>query len=105
MTTYFISFFLRGGANEIDEMLTRRKVDLCCLQQKRWRRGSARLIKGNNTTYKFFWCGDQSGFRGVGIWLSDSNRIRTHNYLVCKSTLNYLGKLANISHLTTGQLA
>ena len=27
--------------------------------------GSARLIKRNNTTYKFFWCEDQSGFRGV----------------------------------------
>ena len=37
--------------------------------------------------------------------LSDSNRIRTHNHLVCKPKLNYLPKLAKISHLTTGQLA
>ena len=29
------------------------------------------------------------------IWiLSDSNRIRTHNHLICKRTLNHLTKLA-----------
>ena len=26
--------------------------------------------------------------------LGDSNRIRTHNHLVCKQTLNHLAKLA-----------
>ena len=58
---------ISGRANEIAEMLTRRKVDLCCLQETRRRGGSARLIKGKNTIYKFFWCGDQSGFGGVGM--------------------------------------
>ena len=57
-------------ANGIVEMLTRRKVDLCCLQETRWRGGSARLIKGNNTIDKFFWCGNQPGFGGVGIMLA-----------------------------------
>ena len=52
-------------------MLTRWKVDLCCLQETRWRGGSARLIKGNNTIDKFFWCGDQPGFGGVGIMLAE----------------------------------
>ena len=33
--------------------------------------GSAYLIKGNNTIYQFFWCGDQSGFGGVGIMLAE----------------------------------
>ena len=54
-------------ANGIAEMHTRRKVDLCCLQETRWRGGSARLIKGNNTIDKFFWCGDQPGFGEVGM--------------------------------------
>ena len=58
---------ISGRANDIVEMLTRRKVDICCLQETRWRGGSARLIKGKNTIYKFFWCGDQSGFGGVGM--------------------------------------
>ena len=61
---------ISGRANEIAEMLTRRKVDLCCLQETRWRGGSARLIKGKNTIYKFFWCRDQSGFGGAGIMLA-----------------------------------
>ena len=49
---------ISGKANEIVEMLTRRRVDLSRLQETRWRGGSARLIKGNNTIYKFFWSGD-----------------------------------------------
>ena len=32
------------------------------------------------------------------IWsLSDSNGIRTHNYLVCKTALNHLAKLASLA--------
>ena len=52
-------------------MLTRRYVDFCFLQQTRWRAGSARMIKGKNTIYKFFWCGDHSGFGGVVIMLAE----------------------------------
>ena len=62
---------ISGRANENVEMLTRWKVDLCCLQETRWR-GSTQLIKGNNTIYKFFWCTDQSGFGGVGIILAEN---------------------------------
>ena len=52
-------------------MLTRRKVDICCLQETRWRGGSARKIEGKNSIYKFFWSGDQSGLGGVGILLAE----------------------------------
>ena len=45
-----------GRANEIVEMFGW-KVDLCCLQETRWIGGLASLIKGNNTIYKFLWCG------------------------------------------------
>ena len=51
-------------------MITQRKVDLCCLQETRWRGGPACLIKEDNNTFKFFWCGDQSGL-GVGIILAE----------------------------------
>ena len=46
---------ISGRANEIVEVLFQRKIDLYCLQETRWRGGSAVLIKGNNTIYKFFW--------------------------------------------------
>ena len=62
---------INGRANEIVEMLTRREANLGCLQETRWRGGSARLIKGNNAIYNFFWCGDQSGFGGLGIILAE----------------------------------
>ena len=57
---------ISGRANKIVEMLIQQKVDLCHLHETKWRGGSASLIKGNNIIYKFVWCGDQSGFEGVG---------------------------------------
>ena len=62
---------MNGRAHEVVDMLTRRNVDICCLQETRWRGGSARKIEGKNCKYKFFWCGDQSGIGGVGIMLAD----------------------------------
>ena len=50
---------ISGRGNEDAEMLTRRKVDLCCLQETRWREGSARLVKEKYSIYKFFWSGNQ----------------------------------------------
>ena len=46
---------------------TRWRVDLCCLQETRWRGRSTRLVKGKDSIYKFFWSGDQSSFGGVGL--------------------------------------
>ena len=40
---------ISGRANEIAEMLTQRKVDLCCLQEIRWKGGSARLIPSTSS--------------------------------------------------------
>ena len=62
---------ISGRANKVVEILTRRKVDLYCLQETRWIGGSARLIKENDTIYKFFWCVDKSGFGGVGVMLAE----------------------------------
>ena len=62
---------MSGRANEVVEMLTRRKVDVCCLQETRWRGGSARKIEGKDSLYKFFWSGDKSGFGGVGVMLAE----------------------------------
>ena len=37
------------------ETLTRRKVDVCCVQEVRWRDASIRLITGKNSKYKMGW--------------------------------------------------
>ena len=62
---------MSGRSNEIIEMLTRRKIDICCAQETRWRGGSARMVKGKDSRYKFLWCGNQSGFGGVGILIAE----------------------------------
>ena len=60
-----------GRANEVVETLERRHVDICCVQETRWRGGSARMISGKSCRYKFFWIGDDSGTGGVGILLAE----------------------------------
>ena len=51
-------------------MLTCQKVDLCCLQETRWRGGLGCLVKGKDCICKFFWSKIQFGFGGVGIMLA-----------------------------------
>ena len=58
---------LCGKAGEIVETLTRRCVDICCLQETRWKGGSARLVEGNDSIFKIFWVGCSTGSGGVGI--------------------------------------
>ena len=46
---------MRGRSSEIVETITRRNIDLCCVQEVRWRGASARHIIGKDSRYKFFW--------------------------------------------------
>ena len=62
---------LRGRVSEVVEMATRRKVDVCCLQETRYRGGSCRTIKGKDTKYKLFWSGNDKGTAGVGIMVAE----------------------------------
>ena len=66
---------LRGKAAEIVETASRRRVDLCCLQETRWKGGldasQNRMIKGKDSCYKFYWAGNQEGTGGVGIILAE----------------------------------
>ena len=59
------SMHRRSG--EVVEVLERRKVDVCCVQEVRWSGESARLLTGRDSQYKFFWTGGSTGFGGVGI--------------------------------------
>ena len=44
---------MRGRSSEIVETITRRNIDLCCVQEVRWRGASARHITGRDSRYKF----------------------------------------------------
>ena len=62
---------MRGRSSEIVETITRRNVDLCCVQEVRWRGASARHITGKDSRYKFFWVGNNQGTSGVGVLLAE----------------------------------
>ena len=85
---------MSGRAGEVVETLERRKIDICCVQETRWRGGSARMITGKENRYKFFWIGDASGFGGVGVlvvekWIEnvlDIDRIDSRKLDCCLET-------------------
>ncbi|CAI9722267.1 Hypothetical predicted protein [Octopus vulgaris] len=62
---------LKGRSGEIVEMLERRCVDICCMQEVRWRGGSARFLTGKEHRYKIFWAGNTDGVGGVGILIAE----------------------------------
>ena len=62
---------LRGRSSEVVEIVFRRGVDLCCLQEVRLRGTSARMIVGKDSCYKVFWIGSENGNGGVGILLAE----------------------------------
>ena len=40
---------MHGRSSEVVKMLTRRAVDLCCIQESRWRGASARIISSKDS--------------------------------------------------------
>ena len=62
---------LRGRASEVVETVSRRNIDICCLQEVRWRGAGTRTITGKDTQYKLFWIGNQEGNGGVSVMLAE----------------------------------
>ena len=63
---------MRGRAGEIVEVVSRRKISVCAIQESRWKGQSARMISGKDSKYKFYWCGDESGHGGVGLLIEEA---------------------------------
>ena len=53
------------------EELRKRKVDVCCLQEVRWRGEGARFIGVKGRRYKLWWCGNDDKTGGVGILIKE----------------------------------
>ena len=62
---------MHGRASEIVETLARRRIDICAVQETRWRGCSTKMISGKHCRYKLLWSGDTSGFVGVGILVAE----------------------------------
>ena len=91
---------MRGRSGEIAEMAARRRLDICCVQETRWKGGSARNIGCDDGWYKFFWVGCEDGVAGVGVLVVDkwidsvvevrwvSERVMVLRLAIGKSVLN-----------------
>ena len=55
---------------EVVEPVTRRNLEVCCVQEVRGRGVSARLITRKNSEYKMYWVENNLGFCGVVILLA-----------------------------------
>ena len=62
---------LRGRVCEVVETLSRRKVDVCCIQETRYRGDNCGIIKGKDTRYKLHWSGNDKGTTGVGVFVAE----------------------------------
>ena len=50
---------------------SRREVDLCCLQETRWKMEGVMQIVGKDSRYKLFWSGNDHATGGVGVLLAE----------------------------------
>ena len=62
-STWNVGYML-GKWGEISETLKRHCVDICCVQEVRWKGEGARMI-GNG--FKFLWSGSSKAVNGVGV--------------------------------------
>ena len=53
------------------EPLSHRKVDLCYVQETRYRSGHFCIIKGKDSRYKLFWAGNSKGTAGIGVFVAE----------------------------------
>ena len=59
---------MTGRSEEVVEMVDRRQLDVCCLQETRWKGDGATTIG----RYKFLWAGSREGKGGVGFLVRES---------------------------------
>ena len=62
---------LHGRGSEFVETVSRRNINIRCLQEFRWRGAGMRTITGKDTQYKLFWIGNQEGNGVVGVMLAE----------------------------------
>ena len=62
---------MKGKASEVVETVSRRRVDLCCLQETRWKMEGVKQIVGKDSRYKLFWSGNDNATGGVGVLLAE----------------------------------
>ena len=60
-----------GSGTDVCEQLRKREVDMCCLQEPRWRGQGARFIGCRDKRYKLWWSGNNDKMGGVEILVKE----------------------------------
>ena len=60
-----------GRGTEVCKELRKRKVDVCCLQEVKWRGEGACFFGVKGRRYKLWWCGNDDKIGGVGILVKE----------------------------------
>ena len=53
------------------EELRKRRVNVCCMQEVRWKGQGARFVGTSGQRYKLWWLGKDAGSGGVGILVKE----------------------------------
>jgi len=61
---------MTGKLGEIVKVLHRRRVDVCCVQETRWKNAGAQLVGDVESGYKLYWQGNKQGTAGVGVFVT-----------------------------------
>ena len=78
-TSFSVAFLnvgsLKRRGSKVVKNITRRKLDICAIQEHRWAGGTesnqSRSLKGKNSGYKFYWCSNKSGLGNAGFLLAE----------------------------------
>ena len=62
---------MSGRGTEVCEELRERRMDVCCLQEVRWRRQGARFLGVKGTRYKLWWSVNTDGTGSVGVLVKE----------------------------------
>ena len=60
---------MRGRSNEVIELMSIHKVDICSFQEVRWRVASASLVEGKESRYKMFLVGNDKAILLAEKWV------------------------------------
>ena len=63
---------MRERSEEVAEMLERRRVDICALQEVRMGEKGAKILNGKDSRYKIWWNGDSGVIGGVAVMIHES---------------------------------
>ena len=62
---------LSGKAGEVCEELIKRMIDVCCLQEVRWRGQVTIMLGMKGRRYQLWWSGKEDGVSGVGVMVKE----------------------------------